>query len=122
MFLANSNADPDREVRVVHTLEERRVDEIVVTASRVGGRICMGLPGCRLFRRAALTWQRARLLNGVLNPQVRHPRFSPPCQPRTRSHYSATLTRRKVDDSCCCGRQASIWLTGTASKIPLFEA
>ena len=36
IFLANSNADPDREVRVVHTLEERRVDGIVVTASRVG--------------------------------------------------------------------------------------
>src|ERR1041385_32547 len=36
IFLANSGADPDREIRVVHTLEERRVDGIVVTASRVG--------------------------------------------------------------------------------------
>src|SRR5437879_2191760 len=36
IFLANSGADPDREMRVVHTLDERRVDGIVVTASRVG--------------------------------------------------------------------------------------
>jgi DNA-binding LacI/PurR family transcriptional regulator len=36
IFLANSNAEPEREMRVVHTLEERRVDGIVVTASRVG--------------------------------------------------------------------------------------
>src|SRR5690242_8066737 len=36
IFLANSSADPDREMRVVRTLEERRVDGIVVTASRVG--------------------------------------------------------------------------------------
>ncbi len=36
IFLANCNADPDREIRVVHSLQERRVDGIVVTASRVG--------------------------------------------------------------------------------------
>ena len=36
ILLANSSADPEREMRVVHTLEERRVDGIVVTASRVG--------------------------------------------------------------------------------------
>jgi len=36
IFLANSNADPDREIRVVNSLQERRVDGIVVTASRVG--------------------------------------------------------------------------------------
>jgi DNA-binding LacI/PurR family transcriptional regulator len=36
VFLANSNADPDQEVRVVHSFEERRVDGIVVTSSRVG--------------------------------------------------------------------------------------
>lgn len=36
IFLANSNADPDREMRVVQTLEERRVDGLIVTASRVG--------------------------------------------------------------------------------------
>lgn len=36
VFLANSNADPDREIRVVHTFEDRRVDGIIVTASRVG--------------------------------------------------------------------------------------
>ena len=36
ILLANSNADPDREIRVVRTLEESRVDGIVVTSSRVG--------------------------------------------------------------------------------------
>jgi DNA-binding LacI/PurR family transcriptional regulator len=36
VFLANSNADPDQEVRVVRSFEERRVDGIVVTSSRVG--------------------------------------------------------------------------------------
>jgi len=36
VFLSNSNADPDREVRVVRSFEERRVDGIIVTASRVG--------------------------------------------------------------------------------------
>ncbi len=36
VFLANSNADPEREMKVVHSFHERRVDGIVVTASRVG--------------------------------------------------------------------------------------
>jgi DNA-binding LacI/PurR family transcriptional regulator len=36
VFLANSNADPEREIRVVHSFEARRVDGIIVTASRVG--------------------------------------------------------------------------------------
>jgi DNA-binding LacI/PurR family transcriptional regulator len=36
VFLANSNANPEREVRVVHSFHERRVDGILVTASRVG--------------------------------------------------------------------------------------
>lgn len=36
VFLANSNAEPAREVRVVRSFEERRVDGIIVTASRVG--------------------------------------------------------------------------------------
>ena len=36
VFLANSNADPDREARVVHSFSERRVEGIVVTSSRVG--------------------------------------------------------------------------------------
>jgi DNA-binding LacI/PurR family transcriptional regulator len=36
VFLANSNADPDREMKVVHSFHERRVDGILVTASRVG--------------------------------------------------------------------------------------
>ena len=36
VFLANSNADPEREVRVVHSFEERRVDGIIVASSRVG--------------------------------------------------------------------------------------
>ena len=38
VFLANSNAEPEREVRVVRKFEERRVDGIIVTASRVGAR------------------------------------------------------------------------------------
>jgi DNA-binding LacI/PurR family transcriptional regulator len=36
IFLANSNADPDREMKVVRSFEERRVDGIIVTSSRVG--------------------------------------------------------------------------------------
>ena len=36
VFLANSNANPDREIQVVHSFHERRVDGILVTASRVG--------------------------------------------------------------------------------------
>lgn len=36
VFLANSTADPEREVKVVHSFHERRVDGILVTASRVG--------------------------------------------------------------------------------------
>jgi DNA-binding LacI/PurR family transcriptional regulator len=36
VILANSNADPDREVRVVRAFEERRVDGIIVTSSRAG--------------------------------------------------------------------------------------
>jgi DNA-binding LacI/PurR family transcriptional regulator len=36
VILANSNAQPDREMRVVRAFEERRVDGIIVTSSRVG--------------------------------------------------------------------------------------
>jgi len=36
VFLADSNSDPEREVRVVRSFEERRVDGIIVTSSRVG--------------------------------------------------------------------------------------
>ena len=36
VVLSNSNADPNREVNVVHSFHERRVDGIIVTASRVG--------------------------------------------------------------------------------------
>ena len=36
LLLASSHADPDREVRTVRLLHERRVDGIVVNASRVG--------------------------------------------------------------------------------------
>jgi len=36
VFLANCKADPEREVKVVHCFHERRVDGIVVAASRVG--------------------------------------------------------------------------------------
>lgn len=38
VFLANSNAEPERELRVARKFEERRVDGIIVTASRVGAR------------------------------------------------------------------------------------
>lgn len=49
VFLANSNADPEREVRVVRSFEERRVDGIIVAASRVGSQYVpmlsrMGVP------------------------------------------------------------------------------
>ena len=36
VFLASCHADSERELKVVHSFEERRVDGIVVTASRVG--------------------------------------------------------------------------------------
>ena len=36
VFLANSNGDPTREVHAVRSFEERRVDGIIVTSSRVG--------------------------------------------------------------------------------------
>ena len=36
VFLADSNADPEREKKVVHAFAERRVDGILVTSSRVG--------------------------------------------------------------------------------------
>ena len=36
VLLANSNADPERERKVVRALAERRVDGIIVTSSRVG--------------------------------------------------------------------------------------
>jgi DNA-binding LacI/PurR family transcriptional regulator len=36
VFLANSNADPEREVAVVRSFQERRVDGVIVMASRVG--------------------------------------------------------------------------------------
>lgn len=36
VLLANSNAEPKRELRVVRSFEERRVDGIIVTSSRVG--------------------------------------------------------------------------------------
>jgi DNA-binding LacI/PurR family transcriptional regulator len=36
VYLANSNADSDRELRVVRGFEERSVDGIIVTSSRVG--------------------------------------------------------------------------------------
>jgi DNA-binding LacI/PurR family transcriptional regulator len=36
VILANCNADPAREVRIVRAFQERRVDGILVTASRVG--------------------------------------------------------------------------------------
>lgn len=36
VFLANSNANPEREIKVVQSFHERRVDGILVMASRVG--------------------------------------------------------------------------------------
>lgn len=36
VILANSGAEPEREVKVVRSFEERRVDGIIVTSSRVG--------------------------------------------------------------------------------------
>jgi DNA-binding LacI/PurR family transcriptional regulator len=36
VFLANSHAQPEREVKVVRSFEERRVDGIIITSSRVG--------------------------------------------------------------------------------------
>jgi DNA-binding LacI/PurR family transcriptional regulator len=36
VFLANSNADPAREIRVVQSFQQRRVDGILVASSRVG--------------------------------------------------------------------------------------
>jgi DNA-binding LacI/PurR family transcriptional regulator len=36
VFLANSNADPEQEIQIVQAFDERRVDGIVVTSSRVG--------------------------------------------------------------------------------------
>lgn len=36
VFLANSNADPQRELRVVRSFQQRRVDGLIVAASRVG--------------------------------------------------------------------------------------
>jgi len=36
VFLCNSHADPERELAVVRTFHERRVDGVIVTASRVG--------------------------------------------------------------------------------------
>ncbi len=36
VFLANSNADPEREISVVRLFQERRVDGVLVMASRVG--------------------------------------------------------------------------------------
>jgi DNA-binding LacI/PurR family transcriptional regulator len=36
VFLADSNADPDREAKIVQSFAEQRVDGIIVTSSRVG--------------------------------------------------------------------------------------
>ena len=36
VFLANSNADPEREMQVVRSFQQRRVDGLIVPASRVG--------------------------------------------------------------------------------------
>ncbi len=48
VFLANSNANPDREVKVVHSFHERRVDGILVTASRVGALYVPLLSGLKI--------------------------------------------------------------------------
>ena len=48
VFLANSNAEPDRELRVVRSFEERRVDGIIVTSSRVGALYLPVMEGMRV--------------------------------------------------------------------------
>jgi DNA-binding LacI/PurR family transcriptional regulator len=48
VFLANSNAEPDREVRVAQKFQERRVDGIIVTASRVGAQYLPLLTGMQV--------------------------------------------------------------------------
>lgn len=48
VFLANSNANPEREVKVVHSFHERRVDGIIVTASRVGALYVPLLSGLKI--------------------------------------------------------------------------
>lgn len=48
VFLANSNADPQREIEVVNSFEERRADGIVVAASRVGALYAGSLPQLRV--------------------------------------------------------------------------
>jgi DNA-binding LacI/PurR family transcriptional regulator len=48
VILANSNADPDREVSIVHSFHERRVDGILVTASRVGALYAPLLSGLKV--------------------------------------------------------------------------
>ena len=53
IFLANSNADPDREMKVVRCFEERRVDGIIVTSSRVGIGLCRLALAHRCPHRAA---------------------------------------------------------------------
>jgi DNA-binding LacI/PurR family transcriptional regulator len=48
VFLANCNADPERELKVVQSFEDRRVDGIVVTASRVGALYARVLEGLQI--------------------------------------------------------------------------
>lgn len=36
VFLSSSHADPEREMQVVETFQQRRVDAVIVTASRIG--------------------------------------------------------------------------------------
>lgn len=36
VFLSSSHADPEREIAVVETFQQRRVDAVIVTASRIG--------------------------------------------------------------------------------------
>lgn len=48
ILLANSNADPAREMKVVRSFEERRVDGIIVTSSRVGAAYVESLSRARV--------------------------------------------------------------------------
>lgn len=48
VILANSNAQPEREVKVVRSFEERRVDGIIVTSSRVGASYAESLSRTRV--------------------------------------------------------------------------
>lgn len=48
VILANSRSDPDREMRVVQTFEERRIDGLLLTGSRIGAGYSALLAGMQI--------------------------------------------------------------------------